>query len=242
MKRVVLFVAVSFCVGLALIGFLFTGCGVRHASSRKLMVFVVTKDLRIALEYYRIEYGHFPGQPIQNQATDVRLTTVGPLVDCLMGEESDWNPKGIKFIDFPDARDGKFGYLPAVGDIPSQVVDSRGQPFVILLDTDGDQQISNPDITNADPAVSRSFTSPPPEFLPASVLVFSLGQDKIEGTGDDIVSWRSSSANERSESWLDWPWIILPALVLFGAAVMIRAWLIGFRQARSLPPDGARGG
>ena len=206
------------------------------------MVFVVTKDLRIALESYRIEYGHFPGQPIQDQATDVRLTTVGPLVDCLMGEESDWNPKGIKFIDFPDARDGKFGYLPAVGDIPSQVVDSWGQPFVILLDTDGDQQISNPDITNADPAVSRSWTRPPPEFLPVEAAVYSLGEDKTEGTADDVVSWRSSSSNERSESWLDWPWIILPALVLFGAAVIIRAWLIGFRQARSGSLDGARSG
>lgn len=242
MKRVVPFSVLLTCVGVLSICFQAGVDRVSLTSSRKLMVFVVTKDLRIALESYRIDYGHFPGQPIQNQATDVRLTTVGPLVDCLMGEESDWNPKGIKFIDFTDARDGKFGYLPAVGDIPSQVVDSWGQPFVILLDTDGDQQISNPDITNADPAVSRSFTSPPPEFLPASVLVFSLGQDKIEGTGDDVVSWRSSSANERSESWLDWPWIILPALVLFGAAVIIRAWLIGLRQARSLPPDGARGG
>lgn len=206
------------------------------------MVLSMIKDLHIALACYRLEYGHFPGQPIQDQATDVRLTTVGPLVDCLMGEESDWNPKGIKFIDLAEARGGKFGYLPAVGDIPSQLVDLWGQPYVVLLDTDGDRQISNPDISNANPAVSRSWTNPPPEFLPVEVAVYSLGKDKTEGTADDVVSWRPSSANDRSESWLDWPWIILPALVLFGAAVMIRAWFIGFRQARSLPPDGARGG
>ena len=239
MKRVVPLAAFLVCCAVV-----FITCFGDHGlySSRKFMVFVMTKDLRIALESYRAEYGHFPGQPIQDRASDVRVTTVGPLVDCLMGEESDWNPKGIKFIDLAEARGGKFGYIPAGGDLPSQVVDLWGQPYVILLDTDGDEQIRNPDTTNADPAVSRNSHSPPPEFLPVNVAVFSLGRDKIEGTGDDVVSWRSSSANERSAWWLDRPRIILSLLVLLGGAVIFLAWFIGFRQARSLPPDGARGG
>lgn len=237
MKRVVPFSVLLTCVGVVSICFQAGVDRVSLTSSRKLMVFVVTKDLRIALESYRIEYGHFPGQPIQYLATDVRLTTIGPLVDCLMGEESDWNPKGIKFIDLPEARGGKFGYLPGVGDIPSQLVDLWGQPYVILLDTDGDKRIRNPDITNADPAVSRSSNNPAAEFLPLGAAVYSLGKDQTAGTADDVVSWRPSSANDHSESWLDWPWIILSALVLCGAAVMIVAWFIGFRQTKPQRSD-----
>ncbi|MEZ5385752.1 MAG: hypothetical protein R3F13_09575 [Prosthecobacter sp.] len=237
MKRVVPFSLLLTCVGVVSICFQAGVDRVSLTSSRKLMVFVVTQDLRIALESYRIEYGHFPGQPIQDQASDVRVTTVGPLVDCLMGETTDWNPKGIKFIDIPDARGGKFGYLPAAGDNPSQVVDLWGQPYIILLDTDGDERIRNPDITNADPAVSRSSISPPPEFLPVRVAVVGLGRDKIEGTGDDVVSWRPSFASEPSASWLDWPWIVLSVLVLVGGFVIFLSWLIGFREAKSPRPD-----
>lgn len=242
MKRVVPFAVLLTCLGVGIIAFRACYGGSGLTICRVPWIRSSMKDLRIGLESYRIEYGHFPGQPGQDQTSDVRVTTVGPLVDCLNGEKSEWNPKAIKFIDFLDARDGRSGYIPAAGDNPIQVVDSWGQPFVILLDTNGDKRVRNPDISNADPAVSRSSISPPPEFLPASVLVFSLGQDKIEGTGDDVVSWRSSSANECSAGWLDRPRIILSLLVLLGGAVIFLAWFIGFRQARSLPPDEARGG
>ncbi len=192
MKRVVPFSVLLTCLGVGIIAFWGLDGRSRLDTSSNMRTWMAMKDIRIALESYRVEYGHFPGQAIQVHASDVRVTTVGPLVDCLMGEKSEWNPKAIRFVEFPDARGGKFGYLPAVGDLPSQVVDLWGQPYVILLDTDGDQRIRNPDATNSDTALFLMPTSPPPAFLPLETAVYSFGKDQAGSTGDDIVSWRLS--------------------------------------------------
>jgi hypothetical protein len=149
------------------------------------------RDLRIALEAFKIECGHWPGQSVVSQVADIRLLSTGPFIDCLQGQYAAWNPKEIKFIDLLPAKNGKWGYVPAEGANPCRLVDLWGNPYVILLDTNGDKQLQNPDIENSDPAISQSKSSPPPKFLPFETAVFSLGKDQIEGTADDIVSWRS---------------------------------------------------
>jgi len=179
---------------------------------------VVTKDLRIALAAFNIEYGHFPGQSATSQSADIRLLSTGPLIDCLLGQNAEWNRKEIKFVDLPKARNGKYGYVPAEGTNPCRLVDLWGNPYVILLDTNGDGKVQNPDTRNSDPAFEKSEMSPPPDFLPVEVAIYSYGKDGIEGTADDIVSWRSTL---EASVILAPMWLLVIVLILLVLIILI---------------------
>jgi hypothetical protein len=194
------------------------------ASSRELMVRSMLTDLCIAIKSFQIDYGRFPGQSEQKQALDARMQSSGALIDCLLGNHQEWNPKEIKYIDLPIARDGKWGYLTTEGANPCRLVDLWGNPYVILLDTNGDMQVQNPDIENSDPAISQGKSSPPPKFLPFEIAIFSLGKDQIEGTADDIVSWHSN-LEPYSPSALPW-------LVLVVGSILFVSFVVSYRQAR----------
>ena len=101
----------------------------------------------------------------------------------------DHNPKDIKFIDLPIAKNGKFGLVNAQP--PYKLVDLWGTPYYVLLDTNGDKQVMNPDLKNSDPTIAQNPTSPPPQQLPAEIAVYSYGKDRVAQTKDDVVSWRS---------------------------------------------------
>lgn len=231
MKRILVFGLLLGC-GVILIGFV--PMGTRYANdARRLQIYVVIKDIRIALETFNVEYGHFPGQPVTSQSTDIRLLSTGPLIDCLMGQNTAWNRKEIKFIDLPTARNGKFGYVPAEGSNPCRLVDIWGNPYVILLDTNDDSKVSNPDIRNSDPSISQSKASPPSDFLPVKVAIYSFGKDGIEGTADDIVSWRSTRG---SRAVLSTTWLVVIALTLLGFVVLIVLHMRTARAKNLTPP------
>ena len=61
-----------------------------------------------------------------------------------------------------------------------------GQPYHILLDTNGDNQVKNPDTNNTDPKISQNQAA----HLVTKVAVYSNGKDQIPRTSDDITSWR----------------------------------------------------
>jgi hypothetical protein len=73
---------------------------------------------------------------------------------------------------------------------PYKLTGSLGQTYRVLLDTNGDKQVKNPDLKNSDPKISQNPTSPPPEKLPTEVAIYSVGLDKVASTADDVVSWR----------------------------------------------------
>ena len=70
-------------------------------------------------------------------------------------------------------------------------MDLWGQPYYVLLDTNGDKQVMNPDLNNSDPAIAQNTISPPPQMLPTEIAIYSIGLDKTPQTKDDVVSWRS---------------------------------------------------
>ncbi len=205
MKRFSLF-GTLICGVLALIGFFPVANEQSGEASRVFQNQVLIKDLLVALESFKVECGHWPGQSVVSQVADIRLLSTGPFIDCLQGQYAALNPKEIKFIDLLPAKNGKWGYVPAEGANPCRLVDLWGNPYVILLDTNGDMQLQNPDIENSDPAISQSKSRPPPKFLPFETAIFSLGKDQIEGTADDIVSWRS---NLEPYSPSPLPWLAL---------------------------------
>ncbi len=172
--------------------------------ARKLQVQTVIKDLRIAIGNYQVDYNRYPvsptllsgssGEDIQPLPTDESsgvidaLLSTGGATSGGGGTGVNLNPRDIKYIDLPIAKNGLFGLVnPAP---PYKLTDLWGMPYYILLDTNGDKQVMNPDLNSTDPSISQNPTSPPPQKLPVEIAVYSYGRDKMPQTKDDIVSWR----------------------------------------------------
>lgn len=177
------------------------------ADGRKLQVQTVIKDLRLAITSYQVEYNRWPVNPsllaassggadIQALATDENSGLVSALTSITTSSSSgsssgttNLNPKDIKFIDLPIARNNRFGLVNAQP--PFKLVDLWGTTYFVLLDTNGDKQVTNPDLKNSDPKISANPMSPPPQMLPQEIAIYSWGQDLQQFTQDDVVSWRS---------------------------------------------------
>ncbi|WP_395750613.1 type II secretion system protein [Prosthecobacter sp.] len=178
------------------------------ADGRKVQVQTVIKDLRLAIGSYQVEYNRYPvnssllsaasgGQDIQAVPTDENSGIVGALSTISASSsgssggsaQQNLNPKDIKFIDLPIAKNGMFGLVNAQP--PYKLVDLWGTVYYVLLDTNGDKQVANPDLNNSDPRISSNAIAPPPKMLPFEIAVYSWGQDKQQQTEDDVVSWRS---------------------------------------------------
>lgn len=176
--------------------------------ARKLQVQTVLKDLRVAIGNYQVDYNRYPvdpsllsggddGEDIQPLATDESSGIVDALLSTAStaggggggGQGLNLNPRDIKYIDLPLARNGVFGLVNAQP--PFRLTDLWGQTYRILLDTNGDKQVMNPDLNNADPSISQNPMSPPPPKLPTDVAIYSFGRDKMPQTKDDVVSWRT---------------------------------------------------
>ena len=146
------------------------------------------KDLKLGIYNYQVEYDHYPIPPeMPNTHADQRFESTGKLLAVLLGENIDGlNPRKIAYIEPPMAKEGKRGLILGSASGEARLVDLWGHPYVILLDANFDNRIDNPDRKNTSPEIRKAA----PEQLVAGVLVYSLGPDGIDGTADDIVSWR----------------------------------------------------
>jgi len=172
--------------------------------ARRLQVQTVIKDLRIAIDSYQVDYNRYPvdssmlsgsdGEDAPEFETDENTGLVSALMSTggsaggATGGGVNLNPRDIKYIDLPLAKNGMFGLVGAAP--PYKLVDLWGQTYRVLLDTNGDKQVMNPDLNNSDPKIAQNPNGPPPEKLPTEVAIYSIGQDKTASTKDDIVSWR----------------------------------------------------
>ena len=115
------------------------------------------------------------------------------MLPALAGEEvGGLNPRKIKFIDFLVAKARKHG-LWQDGD-EYVLSDLWGEPYYIVLDTNGDNVITNPEFgaDQSDPKYAEKCrNSPAPPTLPSRVLIYSSGKDRDPKTwSDNICSWR----------------------------------------------------
>ena len=167
--------------------------------ARELEVKNVIVGLKTGISNYQVEYNRFPLDPeLASGDEDATIQTdeSNTIVDTLLGEAAQasdsepnsLNPKGIQFVEFKTAKNGVNGL--ANPQPPYRLVDLWGSPYYILFDTNLDRKIDNPDVSNQDPRISQSQVSPPPDVLPTDVLIYSIGLDKTQQTGDDVVSWR----------------------------------------------------
>lgn len=132
-------------------------------------------EIVIAIKGYGVEYNRFPllGErlPVDSEV----ITSSGSLLNALMGDDDKINPRKIKFIDPPIAKNNVNGLLEKDG--KRMLVDPWGKPYYILIDFDGDGKVPDPEHPGA--------------MLDTTVIVFSGGPDGDPTTWQDNVrSWQ----------------------------------------------------
>ncbi len=146
-----------------------------------LQVRITVIDLKIALDAYKLDYNRFPLPATSATNLDLSLRSRGPMLTSLLGEETGgFNPKQIKYIMLPMAKNRKDGLWQ---DGAEWVLSDRwGEPYYILLDTNKDGVIG-------DPEVKEEHLS---TILQQRVLIYSSGPDRDPKTWEDnVCSWRS---------------------------------------------------
>lgn len=172
-----------------------TASGIINAidQANRLKVRTVLMDLKNGIELYQTDYTRWPVDITVAGGEDApELLTDGSnaLVDTLMGIPPassgtvDLNPKRTSFASFPPASNGRHGLVGAAR--PFKLTDMYGQPYHIVLDTNGDNQVKNPDAKNTDPKISQNQAA----HLVTKVAVYSSGKDQVPLTSDDVTSWR----------------------------------------------------
>lgn len=176
--------------------------------ARNLEVRNVIMSVTTGIRNYQVEYNRYPIDPALasssggDDAQPILTDQNSSIVDTLMGDAArqpgtssgssggsiNLNPKGIEFVTFKVAKNGVNGLVGTQS--PYSLLDMWGSAFLVLMDTNLDRKLVNPDIQNQDPKISQNQASPVPQFLPTDVAVYSMGKDRVQMTGDDIVSWR----------------------------------------------------
>ncbi len=143
--------------------------------ARMLQARAASQGLSIAIKGYQTEYNRYPLPKDLAVPEPTTFTSSGPILNALLAEDSDINPRKIKFLDSPPARKDVNGLLEKDG--KRILVDPWGEPYAILLDFDGDGKVPDPEH--------------PGEMLGTTVIVFSAGPDGNSSTWkDNVRSWK----------------------------------------------------
>lgn len=152
----------------------------------------VALELKNGINNYQVDHNRFPlDQRPEGDGDIPEFLTDGSntIIDTLLGVPPaagslDLNPTRTQYAGFKPAQGDRNGIVGT--DTPRRFHDRWGQPFRIRLDTNGDNQIKNPDLESSDPKISQGK----PEYLPVQVAVYSVGSDHIPHSRDDVASWR----------------------------------------------------
>lgn len=183
-------VALAFYCVLNLHQCFFMTCGGLRISRDQHMI----KDLRVSITAFEIETNRFPILKPDPPGLDVSVRSRGLMLPILSGQEDKaLNPKSIKFIDLPPAKDRKYGLWQEGTEWV--LSDSWGEPYYLVFDTSKDGQITNPEFgaDQTDPTyAAKCKLNPPPATIQSSVLIYSSGPDRDPKTwNDNICSWRN---------------------------------------------------
>ncbi|WP_395747601.1 hypothetical protein [Prosthecobacter sp.] len=158
------------------------------------------KDLRYAIQVYDVDYNRYPLSSSVLSAADgkdISTRSRGQILPMLIGNENapqgkmQMNPKDIRYIVLPKAQNHKSGTWQDGSELV--LSDPWGEPYYIVLDTNNDHQIANPEY-GADPPApdyeKRGQASSPPKTLPLEILIYSSGPDRDPKTWhDNVCSW-----------------------------------------------------
>jgi type II secretory pathway pseudopilin PulG len=163
----------------------------KRTQARSDLIQIVT-----AANAYYTEYGKYPPTPTTPADTTYGATpTNEQLFNELRSVTAMQNPRRIVFLSPPDVKDTN-NPRAGISSAPApagQYFDPWGKPYMIRIDTDYDNQLSNPYSQNAGAA----------PLLRTGVIAWSFGKDSLSqststtpadknfGTNkDDIISWQ----------------------------------------------------
>jgi len=149
-------------------------------------------QITAAVNAYLTEYGKYPLTPNPPSDTTYGIgITNDQLFNVLRGLSLVGNPRRIVFLSPPDAKDPIHPHSGMNG--TGQYLDPWGVPYLVRVDTDYDNQVSNPYAQNAGSA----------PYLRSGVIAWSFGKDTLsqsttvppvdKNSGvnkDDIISWQ----------------------------------------------------
>jgi prepilin-type N-terminal cleavage/methylation domain-containing protein len=152
--------------------------------AKKVKALAVVKDIQVAVKSYQTEYNRYPAPAAGGGDTTVTTADTN-FIAVLLGQTGGGtvsNPRQIKFLELPPAKNGKGGLIGTIG--AQTLVDDwgvpgarAGNPYTVIMDSNYDNQITIPGIT----------TGP----LPLGTAIYCNGPDGIEFSRDDITSWGS---------------------------------------------------
>lgn len=141
-------------------------------------------DLTLGIGNYAMERSRLPVPVDFKSEAALPLSEGSPILAVLLGENPDQlNPSQTVWIKPKPGSNGAGGLVGEAGSYG--YLDPWGEPYYVLLDTDYNQRISNPDRRNSD-----RISSECPSELFGQVQALSTGPDKQIHTKDDVVSWR----------------------------------------------------
>lgn len=166
---------------LFLYDWMMTGAGRRVLSVKTK---AVMQDVKVAAGHFKTEYNGLPLPGLlKGQETDVKVESRGRWLSALLGKDTGINLRGIKFVDLPVAKEGKFGLIEQSGE--TVLVDPWGKAYVVIFDANFDNLITNPDDRKG------SSGEETPEPIKGSMILYSGGADGNLDTWDDnVCSWR----------------------------------------------------
>ncbi len=177
------------CLGLVLMALgALSFCASSRIMNRARIVrdLAVIKDLQDAITFFESEYGRYPSAGADSTTNDLTVDSANTrLVASLLGDDLQDNPRGIKFIDPPIAKNDCGGLVGERGSF--RLRDMNGHPYQVVLDASRDKKVRNPDHANIDAKIQSESR----EWLPTSVAIYSCGFDGKPQTADDITSWRA---------------------------------------------------
>ena len=181
-----------------LIGLLFPAFRGAQDQAKKVQVKNDLTQIVTAVNAFYTEYGRYPVNTASN-TNDAYVGTDGAIPagatsygtnDALFNElravTSTLNTRQIVFISPPNVKDGSnprggIGTTTFTG----QYFDPWGKRYNVAIDTNYDNQVSNPYTAN---------TGAGPSPLRQGVIAWSIGKDQTQGTNfnnsDDVISWQ----------------------------------------------------
>jgi prepilin-type N-terminal cleavage/methylation domain-containing protein len=190
-ELLVVIMIIAILIGLAFPVFQGVQNQARKAQARNDLVQIVT-----AISAYYTEYGKYPLTPATPADTTYGATTANAqLFNELRNVTATQNPRGIIFLSPPDVKDAsnpRAGIGSAAATV-GQYFDPWGKPYLIRIDSDYDNQVSNPYSQNAGGA----------PLLRTAVIAWSFGKDGLSqstaatpsdknagANKDDVISWQ----------------------------------------------------
>ena len=162
------------------------GAQIAATKAKQLKVKNDLADLENGIGRYRMEKSRLPLPPDIRSEEPIPLSEGNGVLQVLMGTNLEGlNPAETIFIS---PRPGSNGAGGLVGDRGHYgYLDPWGEPYRLILDSNLDSRIKNPDRSNDDPGIVAKADS---EEIITNAIAFSCGPDRKPGTKDDIVTWR----------------------------------------------------